>query len=158
MLNRVLNGRDHISADLDSERALSLALKSKDTVAFLLLIKHGCCVDLMLPMAQHGYLIACQTPLMWGISRNDAPLVEKLLEHGADPNYHALSLENPLLIRAAKNNFHDIATMLVEYGADVDCENSFGWTALHFAAAHPNRFDTINTLIKHNACLESIPP
>ncbi len=61
----------------------------------------------------------------------ELPLVEALLEAGADYNHKAR--ETPL-IGAASLNAEDVGLRLLEAGADPNARGNFGETALHWAA------------------------
>lgn len=55
-----------------------------------------------------------------------------------------------LLIAAVKNNNKDIATFLIESGANVNKANDYGNTPLHFAFSNKN-YEMVNLLLKNNA-------
>ena len=38
------------------------------------------------------------------------------------------------LLRASQENFHDVARLLLDHGADIETRNAKGWTPLHAAA------------------------
>ena len=69
------------------------------------------------------------TPLMFAVGSGDAPLVEFLLAHGADPNHQAADGSSPLFlaIRAADAG---IIRTLVDHKADVNLRVADGSTPL----------------------------
>ncbi len=63
----------------------------------------------------------------------ELPLIEALLEAGADCNYQAANGETPL-IGAASLDAEDVGLRLLEAGAEPDARGVFKETALHWAA------------------------
>lgn len=64
---------------------------------------------------------------------SDLPLVEALLEAGADPNHHAANGETPL-IGAASLNAEEVGLTLLDAGARPESRGIFDATPLHWAA------------------------
>ena len=51
-----------------------------------------------------------------------------------------------LLFIAARGNFYEILKLLVENSADVNAQDPFGWTSLHYAIYHEN-MNMVQTLV-----------
>ena len=66
------------------------------------------------------------------MNANDVEAVAKALDAGADPSSRVWR-RFPALIGAAERRQHRIMTLLLEAGADANCEDSNGSTALHRA-------------------------
>lgn len=77
------------------------------------------------------------TPLMTVIGYENLPLVELLLENGADPNVPADDGYSCLLFAIDSDSPESIAItdILVRSGADIHETGTNGWTPLHMAAA-----------------------
>jgi uncharacterized protein len=84
-----------------------------------------------------------------------AGLVGWLLENGADPNVAA---DNSMRVRAIHSAAavkdpalaHELATMLIDYGADVNAQQEGGYTALHEAALS-GKTELARLLLAHGA-------
>jgi hypothetical protein len=64
---------------------------------------------------------------MYPMTENTRTSVVKfLLENGASANVSGLDLNIGPLEWACQNNFVDIVQLLLEHGADVNCQNEFG--------------------------------
>jgi ankyrin repeat protein len=55
-----------------------------------------------------------------------------------------------LLHIAAMNNSLDLASLLLDQGADIDAKDDFGWTPLHWTA-RKKYFDLASLLLDHGA-------
>lgn len=82
------------------------------------------------------------------------PLVKLLVGLGYDINAGDEYSDTPL-IHAASNGHHDVVSFLVECGANLDQEGSYG-TALA-AAAEENHFDIVKTLVEAGARPDPAP-
>jgi ankyrin repeat protein len=57
------------------------------------------------------------------------------------------------LMLANNRGYHDIVTLLAEYGAQLDCQNREGFTALMLAASRSDH-NTVSLLARHGASLD----
>jgi uncharacterized protein len=73
------------------------------------------------------------TPLIIAVYNDQPPVVEWLLEKGADTNAQDLS-GNTALMGVSFKGYKELADMLLQAGANVNQRNSNGATALTFAA------------------------
>ncbi|XP_030007072.1 ankyrin repeat and protein kinase domain-containing protein 1 [Sphaeramia orbicularis] len=71
--------------------------------------------------------------LHYTVASGDAQSVEHVLSLGADVNCTTSRGYTPLMI-AVLHRFHDIISLLLEYGAAATLGDEDDWTALHFAA------------------------
>lgn len=86
-------------------------------------------------------------------SMQDPVWVEFLCEMGSDPLQPNLERNTPLHIAAIENNrkiINELATRIVKSSRSLDTTNKYGFTPLHFAAAH-NSLIAINTLREYEA-------
>ena len=82
-----------------------------------------------------GYLLAQDgSDLITAIMYQDLGKVKELVEAGVDINYQDESYGSTALIIACQYNFVDIASYLVEEGADISIKTKSGHTALMTAA------------------------
>lgn len=80
------------------------------------------------------------TPLLSAVCFDHLPLVEWLLEHGANPNAEAGN-GSPCLMTAVESesdNAVEIVDRLIRAGADPHTVGRNGWTALHMAGVRGN--------------------
>lgn len=89
------------------------------------------------------------TALMTAINRNNLPLVEELIQAGADVNELDGNQDAPLVMASYKG-YDKIVKALLEAGADVTAvDPGMKATALH-AAAYAGRTEAAKLLIEHN--------
>lgn len=67
------------------------------------------------------------------IEKKDSKKVQKLLKKGVNPNYKKDKLSWPL-INACWSGNSEIASLLLAYGADINAQNDYGLSGLHWAA------------------------
>jgi len=89
------------------------------------------------------------TPLYAAARRGFKPVVQALLDSGANTNQCTKDGLSPLYIAAAKGHT-EVADALIAGGADVNKANKNGWTPL-FVAAFNGRKDAVELLLKHGA-------
>ena len=90
------------------------------------------------------------TVLRWAARANQADMVRRLLERGADPN-KANVWGGPPLLYAARSSDTEVAKLLVEHGAQVNFQaQGFGRAALHEAAINGN-LELVEFLLAHGA-------
>ena len=94
-----------------------------------------------------------KTPLYWLLSHDDtkrksADMVQRLLEHGANPNICTNNHEIPLH-EASSQGLLEAARMLLRYGAKLDVKNKEGKTPLQLAKSD----EMTKLLLDHGAVL-----
>ena len=77
------------------------------------------------------------TPLMYATSNNHLEMVQKLLERGANPNATSKDTKQTALMVACQYGYIPIAASLIQNGAYVKMEDSFGKDALDYAGNNP---------------------
>ncbi|PTD07843.1 Ankyrin-3 [Fusarium culmorum] len=100
------------------------------------------------------------TPLLVAVLCNAIEMASFLLEHdanveAADDNGVSIDArtthdENTALIRAVRDGYPQIVSLLIKLGADVNASNNIGWTPLHFAA-ETGFEDVVEILLKAGA-------
>jgi ankyrin repeat protein/L-ascorbate metabolism protein UlaG (beta-lactamase superfamily) len=90
------------------------------------------------------------TPLLASVSRGRKDAVAYLLDNGADPN---ATSQNGLsaLAFAVLGGDPEIVRMLIAGGADVQCADEYGWTALHRSAQLLGNVDIAKLLVDAGA-------
>lgn len=73
------------------------------------------------------------SPLLFAVKRNNLPMVDYLLNHGADPNIPGVN-SRFVINTAALRGYTAVLERLIEGGAAVNIANSWGLTPLHMAA------------------------
>jgi ankyrin repeat protein len=161
-------GADPKAANGDGETALMSAARSGNVAAVKMLIALG--AD---PNAKEGWLE--QTALMWAAAGNSAPVVQALVESGAQVNVRSKTLpgQQPRpkgqqdtafqsahsnfprggftpLIFAAQYNAIDGAKALLDHGADINLADPDGITPLMMAILNGN-YDFANVLVQRGA-------
>ena len=107
--------------------------------------------------AHGGYYV---NPLVAALTGEYFQTADLLHLNGADPNVQGLDKHTPL--HAAVNCFYDcgnleVALKLLEYGADINAENAFGSTPLHWASRghHFEDGSVLRLLLKHGGDVNS---
>lgn len=77
-------------------------------------------------------------------------LTKALLKKGSDPNTKLLAGGFNLLMDAAREGKLEILKLLIESGANVDSQDSFGRTALHFSAEE-GHLEIVRALLEKGA-------
>lgn len=91
-----------------------------------------------------------QTALHTALGAGNRPIVQLLLEGGADVNALDERGDNPLGLEALRVGRTDLLEMLLEWGADPDKKNRRGWTPLHHAVYVSNE-DAVRVLLENGA-------
>lgn len=100
--------------------------------AVRLLLQHGADTEIATP---HG-----GTPLNYAAGWGDLPIIQSLLQYGANPESAAMSDGSTPLISSCRNQHVQAAHALLKAGARIDARDKFGRTALHSALLPtPNR-------------------
>jgi hypothetical protein len=95
------------------------------------------------------------TPLMEAASGGYEQVGRILLEKGADVNAPPVhNSKDTALIIASEKGHAKFATLLIEYGAQLDAKNKKGCTALWLACFH-GHLDVVQTLVNHRADADS---
>jgi ankyrin repeat protein len=137
------DGADVNTAQADGMTALHWAAQKGDVELAKLLLYASANVKATTRIG--GY-----TPLLIASRNGNAPMVEILVNAGADLNGPTTNGTTPLMLAAAAGRA-DTITLLIERGANVNAkENARGETALTFAAAY-GRADVIRVLTAHGA-------
>jgi len=124
-------------------QTLEEALKNKDTVAALQLLKAGNNVN---ALDQYG-----ASPLMSACRWADEDMVGFLLRNGATPDKaRSPKGRTALMVGCAYYSGKGICNMLIEKGADVNATASDGTTALMLAAQNA-KLDVVTLLLKKGA-------
>jgi ankyrin repeat protein len=96
------------------------------------------------------------TPLHRATFHGLIPVIERLIEKGADINARGSSGDTPLHI-TVENEYFDVFTKLLSYaGVDVNIANGYGDTPLHRAAYLHRRYKCIPLLLAHGARVNSV--
>ena len=139
-------GADVQTARPDGMTALHWAAMRSDLEMAEMLLYAGANLEATTRIGHH-------TPLHVAGRSGQAPVVQALLEAGADPHALSASGATPLHLAAQAGNAAAVAA-LVDHGADVNArERTWGQTPLMFAAAS-NRLGPVNVLMERGADLE----
>ena len=96
-----------------------------------------------------------ETALLTACEINSIEFVRILLEHDANPNVQTEYFQESPLHRAAENGNSDIITLLLEKGANINCQNIEGETPL-FTLIRSGHSDLIPLFISNQADLNII--
>lgn len=89
------------------------------------------------------------TALHLAASENPSPaVVQRLLDHGADPNARSQNGMTPLHAAILGNTSLDVVSVLIKAGADPNARDSEGWTPLMFACAVTGKDQQIISAMK----------
>jgi len=91
-----------------------------------------------------------RTALHYAANGNWVEGARLLLENKADPNSVDYCSFTPLTRAATYENNIDVMRLLLEYGANVNWTNNYGWTALHSMACR-NNIEGVTLLLEFNA-------
>jgi ankyrin repeat protein len=92
-------------------------------------------------------------PLFIAVQNDLIPTVELLLKLGANPNVVQEKMQCRALHLAASNQYNTLVKLLIEYNAEVDCEDPRGYTPL-FMAASEGYINTVRVLLDNGAKLD----
>jgi len=71
-------------------------------------------------------------PIYWAVATHDLDKIRNLIDKGEDVNCRSLMGHTPLIF-AARQNYIDVAELLLEAGATPDLQDGLKWAALHHA-------------------------
>ena len=143
VLQLIASGADVNSPQGDGTTALHWAASKEDLDMTTALLSAGARVK---AVTREGLM----TPLMMAAMSGSAPVIEKLLGAGADPDIAKSNGTTPLMLAAATGKV-DAVQVLLDRGAKPNSkEASHGQTALMFAAG-TGRGDVIRLLLKRGA-------
>ncbi|KAK3596502.1 hypothetical protein CHS0354_007409 [Potamilus streckersoni] len=92
-----------------------------------------------------------ETAILYAIFRDDLNLVKILLEAGTDPNtLQSTDEKNSILLLTAYDGQYDFMKTIIDHGADVNLENSMGYTPMHISAWN-GYLDCVKLLLEHGA-------
>lgn len=112
------------------------------------------CLGVLLALSALLVLSGCSTPLRKAAAKGDMAEVERLLAQGADINEEGHDGGWPLpLGEAASVGNLEMMEFLLDKGADVNAKNSFGSTALMYAA-RACQPEAVRLLLERGADLE----
>jgi ankyrin repeat protein len=135
----------------DSRTPLALACKNHHVECAGLLIAAGADVNKMDSDKRTALKSVCDS---YG-EKEYPPVVELLLENGADPEAYPEGSDGPLHY-AAMYGLTGTVKLLVKHGALVNRKGSYGRTALMYAAMSGNSPDMITFLINNGADLRAV--
>ena len=127
----------------DGKNALIAAATNGNHAIVKLLLEHG---------AELEGKCAGRTALMCAIMRTQCETVE-LLHAKANIETRNEDNQTPLISACIVGNV-EIATLLIDTGADIDAEQSKGWNALYWATSCKNQ-DCIDLLVSKGAVAEN---
>jgi ankyrin repeat protein len=162
MLKLLLDaGANADSPNPEGQTALMLVARTGNVEAAKLLVQHGATVDAREQWGQ-------QTALMWAAARRHAPMVDYLVEQGADLNAQSIARDykrhltkegraksldsgglTPLLY-AIRENCKDCVKVLIEHKVDLDKPDPDGVSPLLFAVMD-TQWDIARQLIEAGA-------
>ena len=152
MVNFLINEKadiDYISAK--SETALTLAIQEQQIETVRILLEHGANTSVQNSKEQ--------TPLMIAVLTGETKIVKLIFQH-QNKNSTSVKIDTtdfigntPLMISAEKG-FLEIATLLIENGANVESINRWNETALMFASSKGFR-EIVSLLLEHGAEIDA---
>lgn len=128
----------HENSSLPGMKPLDVAIRSGNTDMVTLLLKHGETLDCV----NHEL-----SPLLQAVFLKNCSMITLILSMGASINF---GVENgkffpPLNMAVLRGNF-EIATFLIERGADVNVKDSIHCTALHLLLPHLKNIEIENSI------------
>ncbi len=121
---------------------LNTALMNNDTAIVYLLLENNANPNIV-------EIKSKKYPLLYSIDANNYVLTDLLLWYGANPNL-IVGKNLPLLDAIQNNSDTSIVNLLIQYGADVNIQNSFGYTPL-IEATFYNNLQIAEILLKAGA-------
>jgi ankyrin repeat protein len=131
------------TAQIDGSTALHWAVEREDLEMTDLLVRAGARVD---ARTREGV-----TPLQLAAVNGSAPLLDRLLKAGADPNGALTPAGDTALMMAARTGRTDALRVLVEAGANVNARETWGGTTPLMWAVSEGHVDAAKMLIAAGA-------
>lgn len=128
------------ATDVNGDTALILACKQRHQAIVLLLIEKGSNLN--------KSNLKGETALYITIENKQWELTRLLIDHGADPNTVWPYRNGTVLMKVVLAGNQDIVSLLLAKGANPNCQNSVGETALFFTVQNKG---ITELLIKHGA-------
>ena len=173
VINVLLNASADINIqDNDMVTPLMLAAGFKNKKAVQLLLSRGADINLSDP---EGRTVLMRSPdiifplinlssvelnktdnkgyslLHWAAMQNNTHLIHTLIQAGLNPNINNTSGKTPLM-SAAQNANNEAIEDLLKLGADINQQDSIGFTALHYSVlGYKDSPETIKLLLKNHA-------
>jgi ankyrin repeat protein len=91
------------------------------------------------------------TPLQLAALNGSAPMIEKLIKAGAEPNAPLTSFGDTPLMMAARTGKTDALNVLIESGANVNAKETWGGTTPLMWAVSERHPDAVKVLLDHGA-------
>lgn len=85
--------------------------------------------------------------MMSAVGTSNIEILEMLLKAGGNPNERNFLEYTPIMYIMTHGKGPELATLLVQYGADVNALNELGRTALHSAAEYSDSIPTLKVLL-----------
>ncbi|PCD34539.1 hypothetical protein FGRA07_08857 [Fusarium graminearum] len=120
---------------------LLVAARSGRVETFHILIDHGANPK----ASSSGY-----TGVYLATAGQNKSLIRLFVQKGVSVDARTTHEENTALIRAVRDGYPQIVSLLIKLGADVNASNNIGWTPLHFAA-ETGFEDVVEILLKAGA-------
>ncbi len=144
-LDDPLNIHINLNEQIEGMTPLLLAVNLNKTAAVQQLLKHG--ANTVIPEDKYGY-----TPLHIAVSKQNADIIDALLNKNANVNAGDKTGETPLHIAVLMKN-SDIVKKLLEKGAIVDVLDRDNRTPLHHAVS-TNNSENVKMLLEKGASVK----
>jgi len=131
------------STQVDGTTALHWAVRADDLETADLLIRAGANVS----VANRDGV----TPMQLAAVNGTAPMIEKLIKAGANPNASLSKFADTALMLAARTGKVDPVKVLLDNGAQVNAIETWGGTTALMWAVSERHLDTVKMLIAHGA-------
>lgn len=100
--------------------------------------------------------LAMSTELLWAAQAGDLTAMRRLLREGADPNRRFMVSGCTCIHEAILRKNHDMARLLIEFGADLDHDDNANWQTPIMSAIIMKDVEMLSLLIKNGATLDAV--